>query len=207
MKLSPEVALKEKLIAALQERYGKDRDGIHVTDLIYCLREVYFRKKYPQPITETELMFFVDGAERHSILAGLAGFEAEKSINYGSVAGTVDMIAEGPVEIKTTRANKGLPPHYLKQLGYYCAMLDVNKGFLLVQRLNNRDSPWDLQSVEWSNKELEDMRSELVTNSTLLMNAIETGNPSKLAKHNGDPELSWKCRYCKYVEQCGKEAS
>ena len=206
MKFQVDVELKERLVGTLKKKYGSERTGVHVTDLIYCLREVYYRKKMPQPITETDLMFFVDGAERHSIIQGLTGFEAEKKVKYGNVVGSIDMIAEGPslcpVEIKSTRANKDIPPHYFKQLSYYCAMLGSEVGFIVIQRINNREKPWEVVRVEWTGDELAETRRELFERSTLLLNAFSDDDPSLLPKRW--PRMEWKCNYCLYKKDCNK---
>ena len=198
MKFESHVELKNRLIESLKKKYGKDRVGIHVSDLIYCLREVYFRRNNPQPITETELMFFVDGAERHRILEDLVDYEAEKTIFFEGVTGTIDLIYGGPVEIKTTRANNSLPPHYFKQLGFYCAMINSQVGFFIIQRLNNRDTPWEFIRVNWTREDLENLRNELRLKSSLLKEALEKKNPAILPKC----EMFWKCKYCQHKDSC-----
>ncbi len=205
MKLERDDALKTRLIQALTEKYSGSREEIHVSDLVYCLREAYFRKTEPKPPSEMELMFYVDGARRHHVIEVLSGQESEVEIVWEGVKGTVDMLEHAPVEIKTTRANKSLPLHYFRQLGYYCAMLNTSTGYLLIQRLNNRENPWECWKVTFSHDDLEQFKNEIIEKRDLLKKALE-GNPEILPKtdltnENGQP---WKCRHCKYKESCAQ---
>jgi len=114
--LAPE--LLSRFVESLRAQYD-ERDGIHVSDLIYCLREAYFKKTAPKELTETQLMFFLDGARRHVALQSLSGVECEVRVEGLGIVGTVDMLGTAPIEFKSTRARSGVPDHYLRQLGYY----------------------------------------------------------------------------------------
>lgn len=206
MNFEPDNALKDKLIQALTEKYNEEWKDIHVTDLVYCLREAYYRKTDPQPPTETELMFFVDGSRRHFIIEDLSGQESEIEMIWNGVRGTVDILDKVPIEIKTTRANNALPTHYFKQLGYYCAMQDSETGLLLIQRLNNREAPWEFWRVKWTPQEIKTMKNEILEKRDLLEKALKTNDSAILPKSDllDDDGKPWKCRYCKYVEKCGR---
>ena len=207
MNFAEDPGFKTHLIEALTAKYGKEREGIHVSDLVYCLREAYYRKTDPQPLSETDLMFFADGAERHGVLEGLSGLQSEVKIEYGGVQGTVDIVGDYPVEIKSTRSNKELPYHYFVQLGYYAAMLDSKVGILLVQRLNNREAPWECLRVEWSPDEIKAIRADLEERSMMLVAALVTKNPAPLPKCELPPDEKgqpWKCRYCAFTKSCAE---
>ena len=207
MQVTPDPSLKDMLVDALTEKYSGKREGVHVSDLVYCLREAYYRKTDPQPHTETELMFFVDGSRRHIAIQELHGKASEVKVQWGGVKGTIDILEDCPVEIKTTRARAALPEHYFRQLGYYCAMLNMQRGTLLIQRINNLENPWESYRVEWTRRELERLRREIREKRELLERALQTGDPKILPKsdlptYNGEP---WKCRYCRYREKCESE--
>ena len=104
MKIEAHDQLKHLFIEKLQKKFGDIRDGIHVSDLVYCLREAYFRKTNPVAFTEKQLGYFVDGARRHGELQNLLGAKNEVQVERFGVLGSIDVLLDKPCEIKTTRA-------------------------------------------------------------------------------------------------------
>jgi len=141
----------------------------------------------------------VDGARRHKVLQELLGVESEVEVEKYGVVGHVDVLLDAPVEIKTTRARKALPDHYFRQLGYYAVMLDVPRGYLVIQRLNN-DSPWEFYCVEWSEEEFSLLDQELKLRADLLRAALNFRDFRMLPRVEGD--AAWKCRNCPYYNKC-----
>lgn len=204
MEVKVDSVLKERFIGALQERYGGVRDGVHVSDLVYCLRQTFYRKIDPEPFTERQLGFFVDGARRHTVLQELLDVESEVKVEKWGIYGSIDMVLDYPLEIKTTRAHSSLPDHYFKQLGYYAVLVGKNKGYLVVLRLNS-EVPWEFYSVEWSSVEIEELTQEMKMRARDLCDALERKDPSVLP--NLSVDMEWKCRYCLYRERCGTESA
>ena len=199
MQIKPDSKLKGLFLRALMERHNSMRRGIHVSDLVYCLREAYFRKVEPAEPTVKQLGFFVDGARRHKVLQELLGVESEVEVEKYGVVGHVDILLDAPVEIKTTRARKALPDHYFRQLGFYAVMLDVPRGYLIVQRLNG-DSPWEFYRVEWSKEEFQLLDQELKHRANLLRAALNFHDFHRLPRVEGD--TAWKCQHCLYRQKC-----
>src|SRR3954467_8123632 len=88
-------------------------EGIHVSDLIYCLRKAWYKRNgYTEPESVEQDTMFLMGQGHHGLLQ--CEGEYEKAIPLAlageTVHGTVDLcLPDGtPVEIKTTRysANK-----------------------------------------------------------------------------------------------------
>jgi len=197
MKLGLDLELGEAFLKGLEEQYSETREGIHVSDLIYCLREAYWRKVDPQTPSERQLGFYLDGARRHGALQALIDSPAEVGVEKWGVKGRIDLFWRGlPVEFKTTRAREGVPDHYLRQLAYYCCLLGVRKGYLVIHRLVG-DPPFEFYSVEWTEEEMRGIEKELRERADLLREALEKGDPSMLPK--GEP---WKCRWCPYRQRC-----
>ena len=198
MKVIPETDLCRSFIEGLQEAFEGERPNIHVTDLIYCLREAYFRRVSPKPLTEDQLSFFLDGSRRHEALQYLSGVECEKPVRGLGIVGTVDIFGNVPIEFKTTRGS-GIPKHYLKQLGYYCVLSGSQSGILVIQRLNNRDNPpFEFYRIEYTRDELLEMAGEIVHRRTILEKALKEGSPEGLPKS----EESWKCSRCLWRDEC-----
>ena len=204
MRRSEAVVLKERFLRKLYERYNNDvRGGVHISDLTYCVRQSFFRKVNPQPHSLKTLQFFVDGNSRHSALQSLLGLRSEVSVERFGVRGTIDILSDVPIEIKTTRAANALPDHYFKQLGFYAVLCGVSEGYLVVQRINCGDdgAPWEFHHVEWSVDEMEKLECELKEKSRLFRQALVSGDVSLLPCL--DSSMRWKCRYCLYSKECG----
>lgn len=199
MKIEINDELKTRFVSALQKNYGVVREGIHVSDLVYCLRGAYFRKVAPLPFTERQLGFFVDGARRHRVLQDLLDVNFEVPVEKFGVYGSVDVLLDLPLELKTTRARASLPDHYFRQLGYYAVLLGVDGGYLVVMRLNS-EVPWEFYSVGWSGVEMEKMVDEMKTRASLLRRALASKSVECLPKC--DSTMDWKCKYCLYSDRC-----
>jgi len=200
--------LKKRFLERLEQYYnnGKPREGLHVSDLVFCLRQSYFRKTNPKPHSLRTLQFFIDGATRHSALQDLLGLEREVEVCKYNIIGHVDVMAGGvPVELKTTRARNAVPDHYFRQLGYYAVLCGVCEGVLVVQRINCKDGeePWEFYHVKWSREEVEGLKRELRHRADLLRTALREGRPDCLPVI--EEGMRWKCRWCDYVDECEKK--
>ena len=206
MKKTEATELKNKFLKKLNEHYNSSsnsRPGIHVSDLIYCLRQSFYRKNYPKPHSTKTLQFFVDGARRHEALQELLGVDSEVKVKKFGVVGSIDILTNYPVEIKTTRAKNVLPSHYFKQLGYYCIMCGVSEGYLIVQRINcKNNNPWEFYHIQWNKEEITKLENELREKAKLFSEAMENKNPCLLPKI--EQSMRWKCRYCSYQNECLK---
>ena len=65
--------------------YGKEREGIHVSDLLYCPRKTCYNKIDPRPINNKQLNFFTSGKAIHGALQSLVKknpdrYEIEKEV-------------------------------------------------------------------------------------------------------------------------------
>lgn len=143
-------------------------------------------------------MYFLDGANRHRALQGISGVECEVKIKALGVSGSIDMMDDIPIEYKSTRATNILSPHYFRQLGYYAVLTGKDKGVLVIQRINNKETPFEFYDVTWTNEELEAMRREIVERRDLIIEALKRSDPSKLP-FMGE---TWKCENCNYKDVC-----
>lgn len=207
-RLEENEAFTGKLRVALTAKYGEERDGVHVTDLVLCPREVLFRKFDPKPITDLELMFYVMGEGHHGVIQGLVeqGVNIiEKEIELQGVKGTVDILEaeDVPIEIKTMRTRKDeAKSHHLKQLSYYMAMMGKNVGLLLYVMLMNFDGrQFVTRTLTLNDLELASLRNEISVKAMNFNVALAARDPFQ-AQHVKNTELSWKCEHCKYKAPC-----
>ena len=199
MKIRVNLDLKKRFVKSLQEKYSSSREGIHVSDLVYCLRQAFYRKTNPKPFSERQLGFFVDGARRHKVLQELLNVKAEVKVERWGIRGSIDLLLDKPLEIKTTRARASLPDHYFKQLGYYAVLVGVNGGYLVVQRLNS-NIPWEFYQVIWAESEIVELRKEICVRAELLRQALVDGSANGLPKP--DFGMEWKCKSCRHRDVC-----
>jgi len=201
--------LNKKLIDTLTEQYSKERRGIHVSDLVSCLRKTVYEKIQPIPLSETDLMLFVLGEGHHQVIQLLAGkgeVFSEQKLQMDEVVGTVDLLDNGvPIEIKTRRTKDREPEdNHLKQLSYYMAMIPSNVGLLLYVMLNNLedDEPkFICRTITLTNNELGALRDELLHRKNLLTGALKARNPSLAPRGENRRE----CGSCQYFEGCNPQ--
>ena len=195
MKVEPNDELKQLFLDKLKEKNSKQRPNIGVSDLVYCLREAYFRRIIPKPPTPKQLGFYTDGSRRHVAMEALSGLISEVEVERYGVVGHVDMLKDAgvPIEFKSTRARKNLSESYFLQLAFYSLMLNVKHGYLIVQRLMSEE-PWEFYHVEWTPEEMLNLDYELHSRSSLLRESLEKNDPSTLPKP--DVSMEWKCRSC-----------
>ncbi len=191
-------ALKNHFIMKLQERCAPVRNEIHVSDLTYCLRKAYFRRTEKRKLSEQQLMFFLDGHQRHTILQGLVEhFQNEAEAKKYGVVGHIDLMGNHPIEIKTTRArnNGQKPPHYLRQCAYYCLLTETNTCTLITQYIN--DATFTFETLKFSDSELDNYERDMIEARDQLQFAFDRKNPSSLPFPD-----AWQCNYCEFAENC-----
>ena len=112
------------------------RSGIHVTDLVHCLRRAYYERTVEQPERVSEVLYRVLGTAMHSIIEDEEdpNVITELPLEYQGVVGTVDAYYpehKRLVDHKTTRwlkkANLPYGDHE-KQVNIYRWLLE-NNGF------------------------------------------------------------------------------
>jgi len=199
VRVEEDAALKRLFLEKLREHYGGHKEGFFVTDFVYCLRKAYWRRVRPKAFSERQLGYFVDGSRRHEALQFLSGFRSEVSVERLGVRGRMDLLAESPIEVKTTRASvkSGVPPHYLRQCAYYCVLVGKSTCTLITQHII--EGCFRFQKLVFSAEELASYEGELVENRRLLEEALANHDHSCLPP--GEP---WQCRSCEYNEECGE---
>jgi CRISPR/Cas system-associated exonuclease Cas4 (RecB family) len=200
MKIVENEELKNYFVEKLQEKSAPVRTEIHVSDLTYCLRKAYFRKYANRKLSEQQLIFFLDGHQRHEGLQSLVkDVEAEKTVKKYGVVGHIDLASNNPIEIKTTRSRprSNKPPHYFKQMAYYCLLTNSSKCSLITQYIN--DGLITFEDIEFSNEELDQYLKEMLDSRDRLQRAYDTLNPKLL------PFLEdWQCNHCEFISYCTK---
>src|SRR3990167_9563834 len=137
---------RERVVAELRQRLklDKPREGIHVSDLIYCLRKAWVLRRLGQDraavLGETpdeQALVFIIGHSHEALFTKpqLPGGPAERD----GITGTTDCFWwwDGLVgEWKSTRASAKKTPeemqHYLAQVAAYCAITETTEARLAI---------------------------------------------------------------------------
>jgi len=198
VRVEEDSVLKRLFLEKLREHYSSHKDGFFVTDFVYCLRKAYWRRVRPKPFSEQQLGYFIDGSRRHESLQFLSGLQCEVSFEKHGVRGRLDLLAEGPIEFKSTRARSGgsIPTHFIKQCAFYCILTDKGTCTLITQHII--EGCFRFQKLVFSAEELAAYEGELVENRRLLEEALAKQDHSGLP--SGEP---WQCRSCEYSGDCG----
>jgi len=202
MNITENTELLHEFVSKLESKYSTVvRTSIHVSDLIYCSRRSLFQRVIPKPTTEREMGYFLDGATRHRALQGLSNMEYEKRVKKFGVVGSIDLFNKVPIEYKSTRMSKGISDTYIKQLGYYCTLLDKANGILIIQRLLVKDkSPFEVYNIEFTKEDIDAYKIEIKIRAKYFARAFKNNDVSILSK---PPEKDrWLCTNCSYKEEC-----
>lgn len=197
---------------AAQDAAHPRAEGLHVSDLVYCLRKSWYQRNgYIGPSNPQDDVILLMGQGHHGLIQNCSGIAVELPVELElagvTVHGTVDLVQAGPlpVEIKTTRSSAkkdvaSQSAHYIEQLASYVLALGVTRGRLAIWHLNGDYSKgpasnpqlrvWD---VEFERVELASWKREL----TRRVIELEDGRPF-LPAHYG-----WECKYCPFHEDKG----
>ena len=122
---------KQRLLNQLKERVFKEREGTHYSDLNYCLRKPFFRKKYPaisESNSEQTILTFSFGL---AIERWLVEDYEQEVIVVDDIHLTPDYVQEDGEawEIKTTNLSHskdiGEQKTYIRQMMAYCKALNI----------------------------------------------------------------------------------
>lgn len=147
MKERPDVASKVLQAAYRQSALKPRAEGLHVSDLIYCLRKRWYQRHgvVCPPETDESLSIMLLGEGHHGVIEPRGQGEHRATIRMGDheIHATLDIYLPDnelflhPTEIKTTRmSSRKVPsvdmPMYVDQLASYCVATDDPEGLLLV---------------------------------------------------------------------------
>ncbi|MCI4360521.1 MAG: hypothetical protein L3J91_02355 [Thermoplasmata archaeon] len=172
--------------------------SVGVTDLLDP-RSAYWRTTAPVAPTPERRALMESGREAH-VRIGHALAPArlrEVRLRREGIVGQVDLIEDGPVEIKTTAlpdsadALRAGRPSYIEQLGMYCALLDRSDGRLLLVA----PGPTDHAAVRVYDGRFRDVPAiwgEMRRRADAFRGALARRDPAGL------PRCPWKGRGCEF---------
>ena len=214
---------EQLLLDILHREYESPREGIHLSDLIHCPRQSYFKVILGAKHNERTLAYFFDGAGIHLIMQKLFDkyhpnrFKIENTQKINDILtftpDIIDTYTNTILEVKTARStviNYKPRADHVEQLKAYMAFNKTYNGVvfyhLITKEQTNLFTPYKIQITPL---EAEEIRAHWLKEAESLQYAI-THNDKNLARHiANDPAKRWMCNgYCDYVEYCpeGKRA-
>ena len=201
MEIKANTQLYDTILNSLRDKF-KDRQGIHLSDLIFCLRKAYFRKMLESPpATEEQLMLFATGFAFQSWM--FPGQEKEYELD--GIKCSPD--AHG-IEFKTTRAsiakfNVWDMEHWLRQIKGYCKVLELIEFDLVVLFLmGSYKPPFPTLGTPFhlifTQQEINDNWAYMLNRKSILEYALTMSIPP--VQHT---EMDWEGKFCAHKElQC-----
>ena len=210
MEVTQNVQAQGEIISSLQW-LGRSRSGVHVSDLVLCLRKSYLRAVHEILPTEEEVLFWLVGRGYH---AALEGYEqpSEVSLVRDGLMGTPDqVILENgrviPVEIKSTRqsVNKDILENiwWLRTIKAYCFLCSTTFGRLVVLNIIGdwKDIAPQLRVFDFgfTPEEIQENWEWLQARKALYLESFEKRTLPPLEK-----TPAWMCKSCVVVKYCGE---
>lgn len=185
MKISRDEATEKWLFDEIRTNMGKEaREHIHLSD---CLapRKAFWQRVKPLPLTDDEIMYFSTGRGHEDVLLYISGYSHGKAKQWEGIWYTPDLFMNFPVEIKTRRRNLAEPgkeaevyDYYLKQLKGYCAVENIQQGWLfvwcLVQKQEDKKTKPEMAcyTIEFEPVELQFERERLLDTKIAIEGSI-----------------------------------
>lgn len=203
--------------AAREQAYPRIAPNeVHVSDLIYCLRKSWYRKRAVRGagLDEDTALLFMMGQGFHLVLQAMG--DAEVPIEFDGIHGTIDLIeVDGelsvPCEIKSTKYSSRKPiselMHYFEQLAAYVLgwglMIgqQLTRGRLYSVHMNgdyrqNRRYTLVARNVDFEWHELQAWGLELELRKKILLRKI----PPQIEWTN---HYTWECGHCEFNKSNG----
>lgn len=216
MRVTESLILPLEIINEVRRREQRDATrsgGVHVSDLVYCLRKAWLRGQpnytEPEQSPSTTLLF----ATGKAIQAWLTGrLSDEPELHWDGITGTPDYRMDGVLtEFKATYASAArevrTTQNYLDQLACYMVMDGTMRGYLVVYYINgyynwmrkkkvggdNERGVLKAFIVEFASEAERDAWAMEMRRRRALIQQATTLEDIPLTEH-----FTWECEYCPF---------
>ena len=194
--------IKQHILDTVRREFTPPDDRIWVTEILYCLRKAWFRRKMPKPIDLHSAWHLYRGIVFHDIWEGLYDDEDKKIEipiwDTGAVLVAKYDFIEGDTiyDLKWVAdayekflAERGASEAHKKQVQIYLYAKKMKKGALIYLMS---------KGIKIFEFELEDDFdiNEFLKRALILWDALRENNPPP--KTPGE----YECRYCEYKDEC-----
>ena len=193
--------VKDYILEEAHKEYELKNYRFSISELVYCLKKPFYRRKHPVPADITKAWYFFRGRLFHEAFGKLFP-KNEVPMTYrikGTpivVSGRLDIMHEGRIiEFKTTNSLKyvsEVKPQHRKQAVFYAWCQGLDKAEVIYLDLNN--------VKKFEVKVEEAVVDEIEMLAKTLYSSIQSDTPP--------PPLNrekWECRkeFCEYYDECG----
>lgn len=220
MKINPSPEFKAKIIEDIQLREFSKREGIHCSDLIYCLNKQVLRRLMPLPPDEHTILLYSLGWSTQHELTGKFG--DEPTITKDGIQVTKDALFDSkPWECKASfkSSERGIEDEdsWLSQIMAQCYVSGTTEAYLTRMELagnwksifgkkeekslpENQKPSLSAWKLEFTQEELDDNWVWLQRRATLfggLLGQTDLTKIQLLPKPNALPaNHDWECTFC-----------
>jgi hypothetical protein len=200
------IQIEDFILKSIQDKlFNNQRTGLHLSDLL-SPKQAYWQKVKPIPPSKKEIIYWLSGKAHESVFLHVSNFQRVKSKEWNGIwyspDASLNVILTDKetyndllIEMKTSRRGflvrdgeeADRYKHYLKQLGFYCAIENRTDSGLFVWYLTmmdenkkNTDPDFFFYDVEFTLEELETMRQEMLVMKDKFILALSENNPSEL---------------------------
>ena len=215
MKIKESKEKRQALFDTIRARghYDDVREGIHLSDLLYCNYKTYYRKKgLTAPLSDEQVLLFMTGyAFQYFLFPKTDERTYEKDGIICSPDVEDEYIAEIEIplaEVKSTRMNMNKfkvedNQHYIEQCAGYCCVKEVLSCDLIVFFVMGTWHPpfpgAEIFEINFTEEELEEYWDKFVVSKNILEEALES-NTLPIVHTFYD----WECKYCEVRDLCPK---
>lgn len=215
MKLEEDRTLRHILLERVRQEYhiAQEREGLHLSSLIYCLTKHWWDKTDPLPATDEEVELWSIGYGLERVF--IEGLHIEEMELDGIRANADFALLDELGDLKSTRMSpagrKGeggfrIPSGWERQFKGYRYMKNVLTGERLldfaIAVIHLIQPKFVGLRAHFTEQELEDNWSWIVDRSNLWENMIATNDP--MVFQTNDP---YECEKCRYALRCQLQAS
>jgi hypothetical protein len=193
--------LREHVLQNIRNTVTKNREGIHLSDCIYCIRKAYFRKmEIAPPASDKTCLLWCTG---YAFQAYLFPLDIEATVIVDGISCTPD-ITRG-IEVKSTRLSlaKFDPAEqeaYNRQILGYCKALHVLDYDLVVMFVAGDYKPpfpsLDCWHIEATEEEVENNWNLVKGNADTIRWSLQMGVVPQPTC------MDWEWEHCECIDLC-----
>lgn len=192
--------IHEHIKKMIADNYSRrlDENTVGVTELLYCLRKAYLRRKYERELLDEQKWWIYRGNIFHALWGSLfdqSEIQVVHEVGDFKIVGHADIVYEGCVyELKTVTSLSNIPKeHHIKQILAYAHFLGLDCAKLIYVSFDG------FEVIEVPTEGAEEVVRELEERARVLINAVRTDTPPP-----AEPMGPWECEFCEVARFCGR---
>ena len=197
-------AFERQIVDILIQEYQfeEPREGIHASDLIYCLTKSFWNKVDYLPPTIEDVMRFSIGLGLERVIIQFTASRRVPLEKDGIILSPDFILDKVHAELKTTRWGVGkTSPTWFKQIMAYAYVVETL--FFNLAVLHVIPAVLKGYALVFTEEELRENWYWMLHRKEILDRALRTDDPPKAFQYNED----WECNGCRYKLRCDLEAS